>query len=1152
MANGGHCRHDFDVRARSIGTLGLLLLCTVLAAGSDAVAQPSPGAANLDFEQGLAGWTKSGDAFDAQPVFGDGASATDFARVPLGGDYWKGVPYPVGHHGQRWIGTSIKRPSAQTPIGTTQGDAPTGTLTSAEIVLSTDSRYFSLLVGGGDDLASLRVELQVFAANEAEAKALEQLRASKGKIAAPLPRDGSFVPLLAATGNGREDLVPRSFAIPEEVSGKRARVRIVDASERGHVNVDYVRFTPKEAAPFFGEVWGLADYHTHPMAHQSFGGLQQIRTVWGVPGTRAADYAANARLFERDLPLCDAAHQGGRVAPWTVNAFENRMPGQDLVTLLGNATGAHTRDHDMHGGSKHGAFSAWPAFDAGAHHQYHVTQLRRAFDGGLRLVSALAVHSNGGEYMMARAEDAGPGKHDIHLTRDLDVIKAHVCGMRQLARLNSDWMEIAYSPDEARRIIHAGKLAVILGVEVDQIDAIAATPEDAVQLLFDLGVRQVTPIHAIKNSLGSPAVFEDLYNTATDFANRKENVRFFEYETASGADKSFFQDRKSWAFYSVDSSAGCGKGKPRGECVLFRLKENQLRAIIGTSRAVWVNDSHMEPHPWKDVAEKVYPKSAAVTGHVNAEGLTDHGGRFLAAMMKRGMLVDIAHMSDKSAERAIAEARARSKYPLMISHAGFRDLMFQKDYSDFGEELSKACAMPITPACVSALDLLKKKGLLENGKIKVPGTITRGFLPKEFDVPTWQARAIGELGGVIGAFVAQDPIDPSAIDALGFEEDCTMSSKGFAAALKRGRKDVPLGVGLATDFGLHATVAPRFGAKACSSYIKAGGPDEGYLRALEQAVNPGSYRFDAQRDGVRYEGEPEKSNVRYGNNAPLKPYRMGTRTFDVNVDGMANFGLLPDFLQDVKNATHGAVDVAPLFATAESYLRMWEKSWQASGCTEATCSAPPKALDCEKACNGTCPDSWNAGAPLHMLDSTIDRCGQPIVRVLTGTPVEGTRELKGEVRSLLMSVPTRNVRWTCGSASNEEVTRCPAGTNFVRMRRGVDRALYTDCLTSDIAQAPAVAGDPNVMAGAVLLANKTDRCRRPVVRMVSGERVSGPEKLTTKSEVDVLRVFSPNVYWACEDGGDSSEERTICPDPTNLVRVQRGDDGLLRVDCMKK
>jgi len=66
-----------------------------------------------------------------------------------------------------------------------------------------------------------------------------------------------------------------------------------------------------------------------------------------------------------------------------------------------------------------------------------------------------------------------------------------------------------------------------------------------------------------------------------------------------------------------------------------------------------------------------------------------------------------------------------------------------------------------------------------------------------------------------------------------------------------------------------------------------------------------------------------------GDNRPLVRSTAGPRRdFDINIDGMAHYGMLPDFLQDLRNIGLSADDLAPFFRSAYDYLQMWEKCEQ--------------------------------------------------------------------------------------------------------------------------------------------------------------------------------------------------------------------------------
>ena len=73
----------------------------------------------------------------------------------------------------------------------------------------------------------------------------------------------------------------------------------------------------------------------------------------------------------------------------------------------------------------------------------------------------------------------------------------------------------------------------------------------------------------------------------------------------------------------------------------------------------------------------------------------------------------------------------------------------------------------------------------------------------------------------------------------------------------------------------------------------------------------------------------EKWGQMKGNNRPLIRSTAGLhRDFDINLDGMAHYGMLPDLLQDLRNVGLTAEDLAPLFRSANDYIEMWDKCEQ--------------------------------------------------------------------------------------------------------------------------------------------------------------------------------------------------------------------------------
>jgi membrane protein implicated in regulation of membrane protease activity len=101
-----------------------------------ASATASPAVIDWGFEnRNLDAWTKEGTAFDSQPTFGDNPTARNRGQ-------------PSNHVGHSWIGTYERYQGLPNErAGVTQGDHPTGIITSPEFTITSSS--VSFLVGGG-------------------------------------------------------------------------------------------------------------------------------------------------------------------------------------------------------------------------------------------------------------------------------------------------------------------------------------------------------------------------------------------------------------------------------------------------------------------------------------------------------------------------------------------------------------------------------------------------------------------------------------------------------------------------------------------------------------------------------------------------------------------------------------------------------------------------------------------------------------------------------------------------------------------------------------------------------------------------------------------------------------------------------------------
>lgn len=531
-----------------------------------------------------------------------------------------------------------------------------------------------------------------------------------------------------------------------------------------------------------GAVCGIADTHAHPMAHLAFGG----RALWGTPDGPV----------EEALGPCTPAHGWGG------------------LSIAGVADGV-----GRHRGGGYPTFRAWPTFDGRSHQQMYVEWIRRAHRGGLRLMVGFAVNNE----VLAWAT-RGRRPYD-----DAAAVETQVGWMTSFADRHRDLLEIAFSPADARRIIADGRLAVVIGVEVDSLiesgrgRAGADGTEAWLEHLYRLGVRHVFPLHLVDNDIGGAALYHPLFAVL----NRWLRGRPFEVRVQRGID--------------------------------FRHERSLCLRVLGGGRLL----SGAELPPGH--------------GHGNARGLSDLGRSVvLPALMRLGMVIDIDHMSRRSADDTLELAEARG-YPLVAGHAAFRDLALSAG---------------------STRDSIK--------------------LANEYQRTADDVRRLTRLGGLVGVGWVQRDVATYQGRLVHVDNDSAGSAKSWAQAyLYAVEHSEGRAVGLGTDtHGLTGAPGPRFGPRASSGL--EGDRLRARLRDKQRA---------AQRHGVRYH-PPTVTAVPLREHRPLAMCVTGHRGFDINVDGVAQYGMLPDFLQDLRNVGMTSDALTPLFRSAEGYIAMWERIYK--------------------------------------------------------------------------------------------------------------------------------------------------------------------------------------------------------------------------------
>jgi hypothetical protein len=740
-----------------------------------------------------------------------------------------------------------------------------------------------------------------------------------------------------------------------------------------------------EHAPLFG----LADVHVHFTAHLASGGY----AIFGTPHP-ADPMTTGDDAIRECLPTCDHGprnHGAGGVLP--------SLDGGGSGHLVGGAWGA-----DL-------AFDGWPRHNTLAHQETFIDWIKRAHDGGLRLV---VCHANNSELLatrvLLRPGPAYPTPDSAAIDLQLDAMTAmatFVAAQTPAAEL--PWFVIVKTPQEARTAVSNGQLAMVLGVEVDSLGG-WHTPDELdqqaiaenktvdelvstmVQDLFDKGVRHLFPVHGTNNAFGGPALFQTIYDPANVLATGLN----FDVEPAP-ADLGV-----AWR---LDDAADATDGIVLAAA--YGISPTNLAATRAAYRLRW-------GPPTIDGVPNT-------SGHINKQGATAHMNVLLRQLMMRGMVIDIDHMGHKTTGAVLNEAELRH-YPVVSGHAQFRELKpgyaaakagtpWDLANDDFGTrnplwlsaEIDKS---PETLLRIRALGGLVAPILIQNqsgqcshgqgsvasnnpgssrslaqaiqyasfflrGRGVATGSDVNGaapltsprfgpngsfYLPDDADFAKAHGRTrrddvLAQRDGVLYASALREyrnarfpDSDPQMITAPfdGEERDAWEALAVVATGTRPDQMDHPATRLLATrsfieDLAWGFRSAARTDLPDATNATQITGHLLRHPTARAQANDPPETaglvlklgtvvtHWDAMTAGTvqtRPRGIWGRSIPLYQGEL-LTRSQLGRRDYDINIDGMAHYGLLPDLLQDLSNV---GADTDMLYRSAEDYIRVWERS----------------------------------------------------------------------------------------------------------------------------------------------------------------------------------------------------------------------------------
>lgn len=260
---------------------------------------------------------------------------------------------------------------------------------------------------------------------------------------------------------------------------------------------------------------GVADLHLHMFAEHAFGGGWFHGSAVG-PGDVAlapcdgGDAKDHAWLQEELAPIL------GTCPGVTLEELALQVPlvgtivlgGGPLVTEFISVVPGSDGDTGAHPDRKSGwpELSSWPRWDAIAHQQAWEGQLKQAYDGGLRIEVVSAV-------TFSWLCEALPDENVVRpACNEMDDVRVQLQAANAFAAAN-DWVEIALTAADARRIVEEDKLAIILSIEASHILA-GGDWRTQFDEMYDLGVRTLQPVHQLDNRFGGAAPHNEIFQVA--------------------------------------------------------------------------------------------------------------------------------------------------------------------------------------------------------------------------------------------------------------------------------------------------------------------------------------------------------------------------------------------------------------------------------------------------------------------------------------------------------------------------------------------------------------------------------------------------------------------------------------------------------------
>jgi microsomal dipeptidase-like Zn-dependent dipeptidase len=398
-----------------------------------------------------------------------------------------------------------------------------------------------------------------------------------------------------------------------------------------------------------GTLYGIVDTHSHILSNFAFGGGGIFH---GAPFHRlgVAHALSDCATYHGEMGRKDffgyAFDAAGADGADIASIFPDLLVGELSV--------------DNHETAGYPDFTGWPNAPTRSTHQTQYWRwLERAHLAGLRLVVQHAT-TNSAICHLTAGQGIQPVRYSCEDMVAVDRIIEETYVMEryidaQAGGPGQGWFRIVTTPAQAREVIAAGKLAVILGIETSdlfdcRISPRASSPvcdegyvRQQLDTYYELGVRAIFPVHKYDNAF-TPGDGDRAFIELGNFMN-------------SGHWSNFTEDcpAQSHAIFDNGDVVFGGLNMPRDD---YDAPAPNDFSLFPTQPlpTLFPFISYLDDPPLEG-------------GYCQNGTLTPLGETLLLEMMARGIIIEIDHLPQWSRERAF-ELLEQNDYPAAGTHGG--------------------------------------------------------------------------------------------------------------------------------------------------------------------------------------------------------------------------------------------------------------------------------------------------------------------------------------------------------------------------------------------------------------------------------------------------------------------------------------------------